>query len=100
EMGKCGLIFNYDLLGYGIMALSTFFTGLSMKAKNKTDKWLKALMMIHGVFYISCTFMPITGMFIKMTSGGDGIGGRLALVAWCVYFLPIGILSFLHYRKR
>ena len=100
EMGKCGLIFNYDLLGYGIMALSTFFTGLSMKAKNKADKWLKALMMIHGVFYLSCTFMPITGMFLKMTSGGDGIGGRLALVAWCVYFLPIGILSFLHYRKR
>ena len=100
KMSKCGLIFNYDLLGYGIMALSTFFTGLSMKAKNKTDKWLKALMMIHGVFYLSCTFMPITGMFIKMTSGGDGIGGRLALVAWCVYFLPIGILSFLHYRKR
>ena len=100
EMGKCGLIFNYDLLGYGIMALSTFFTGLSMKAKNKTDKWLKVLMMIHGVFYLSCTFMPITGMFLKMTSGGDGIGGRLALVAWCVYFLPIGILSFLHYRKR
>ncbi|MBP0971233.1 MAG: hypothetical protein J5753_04260, partial [Oscillospiraceae bacterium] len=22
-MGKCGLIFNFDLLGYGIMALST-----------------------------------------------------------------------------
>ena len=83
-----------------LTALSTFFTGLSMKAKNKTDKWLKALMMIHGVFYLSCTFMPITGMFLKMTSGGDGIGGRLALVAWCVYFLPIGILSFLHYRKR
>ena len=100
EMGKCWLIFNYDLLGYGIMALSTFFTGLSMKAKNKADKWLKALMMIHGVFYFSCTFMPITGMFLKMTSGGDSIGGRLALVAWCVYFLPIGILSFLHYRKR
>ena len=100
EIGKCGLIFNYDLLGYGIMALSTFFTGLSMKAKNKTDKWLKALMMIHGVFYLSCTFMPITGMFLKMTSGGDGIGGRLALVAWCVYFLPIGILSILHFRKR
>ena len=45
NFGKFGLIFNYDLLGYGIMALSTFFTGLSMKAKNKADKWLKALMM-------------------------------------------------------
>ncbi len=98
SMGKLGLIFNFDLLGYGIMALSTFFTGLSMKAKNKADKWLKALMMIHGVFYFSCTFMPITGMFVEMSSGGDGLGGRLALVAWCVYFLPIGILSFLHFR--
>ena len=100
SMCKCGLIFNYDLLGYGIMALSTFFTGLSMKAKNKADKWLKALMMIHGVFYFSCTFMPMTGIFSKMSSDGDGIGGRLALVAWCVYFLPIGILSILHFRKR
>ena len=96
-----GLIFNYDLLGYGLMALSTFFTGLAMKPANKADKWLRALMMIHGVFYFSCTFMPITGMFSKMaTPDGDGLGGRLALVAWCVYFLPIGILAFLHFSKQ
>lgn len=100
DMGKFGLIFNFDLLGYGLMALSTFFTGLSMKPKNKTDKWLKALLMIHGVFYFSCTFMPITGMFARMSSDGDGIGGRLALVVWCLYFLPIGILSFLHFREK
>ncbi len=99
---KHGLIFNYDLLGYGVMALSTFFTGLSMKPKNRTDKWLRALLMIHGVFYFSCTFMPITGMFARMSSGSNGIGGRLALVVWCIYFLPVGILSFLHFglRKR
>ncbi len=98
EFDKYGLFFNYDLLGYGIMALSTFFTGLSIKPDSKTDKWLKALLMIHGVFYFSCTFMPMTGMFSKMSSG-SGIGGRLALVVWCVYFLPIGILSFLHFKK-
>ena len=101
KFNNFGLIFNYDLLGYGIMALSTFFTGLAMKAKNKADKWLRALMMIHGVFYFSCTFMPITGMLSKMaTPGGDGLGGRLALVAWCVYFLPIGILAFMHFSKQ
>ena len=100
DFSRFGLIANYDLLGYGIMALSTFFTGLSMKAGNKTDKWLKALMMIHGAFFFSCTFMPMTGMFSKMLSGGDNIGGRLALVAWCAYFLPVGILSFLHFRKK
>ena len=100
EFGKFGLIFNYDLLGYGVMALSTFFTGLSMKPKNKVGSWLRTLMMIHGVFYFSCTFMPITGMFVRVSSGGDGIGGRLALVAWCVYFLPIGILSFFHFKEQ
>ncbi len=99
EFNKYGLIFNYDLLGYGVMALSTFFTGLAMKPENKTDKWLRAFLMIHGVFYFSCTFMPITGIFARMSSGSGGIGGRLALVAWCVYFLPIGILSFLHFRS-
>ena len=99
EFDKYGLIFNYDLLGYGVMALSTFFTGLSMKPKNKMDKWLRALMMIHGVFYFSCTFMPMTGMFANMSSGGNGIGGRLALVVWCVYFMPIGILSFFHFHS-
>ena len=99
-MSRLGLIFNYDLLGYGIMALSTFFTGLSMKAENKADKWLKALMMIHGVFYFSCTFMPMTGMFLKMSSGGDGLGGRLALVAWCVYFLPVGVLAYRHFGSQ
>ena len=100
SFGKYGLIFNFDLLGYGVMALSTFFTGLSMKPKNKPDKWLRALLMIHGVFYFSCTFMPITGMFARMSSGGDGIGGRLALVAWCVYFLPVGILAFVHFGRK
>ena len=100
DFSRFGLIANYDLLGYGIMALSTFFTGLSMKAGNKTDRWLRALMMIHGVFFFSCTLMPMTGMFLKMPSDGAGIGGRLALVAWCVYFLPVGILSCLHFREK
>ena len=100
DFAKFGLIFNYDMLGYGIMALSTFFTGLSMKPKKKTDKLLRAFLLIHGVFFLSCTFMPMTGIFANTTSDGDSIGGRFALVAWCVYFLPVGILSFLHFGKQ
>ena len=93
-----GLMFNYDLLGYGIMALSTFFTGLSINAKDKTDRWLKYLMMIHGVFFLSCFFMPMTGMFTKM-SGVGGNGGSIALLVWCIYFLPVGILAFVHFKR-
>ena len=94
---KGGLLFNYDLLGYGMMALSTFFIGLSIRAENKPDRWLKWLMIIHGVFFLSCFFMPMTGMFTHMADGNGGNGGGIALLFWCVYFLPIGILSYRHF---
>ncbi len=97
---KGGLLFNYDLLGYGMMALSTFFTGLSIRAENKADRWLKRLMLIHGVFFLSCFFMPMTGMFTSMAEGKGGNGGSIALLIWCAYFLPIGILSYLHFDRK
>ena len=95
-----GLLFNYDLLGYGIMALSTFFIGLSIEPRSKADKWLKYLMLIHGVFFLSCFLTPMTGMFVGMAEGDTGNGGTLALLAWCVYFLPIGALAYGHFRKE
>lgn len=98
DFKRGGLIFSYDLLGYGMVALSTFFIGLTIKAKSKADKWLKYLMMIHGVFFISCFIMPMTEVFSEMSDGGTSIGGVVALVFWCVYFLPIGILSLLHFK--
>ena len=93
-----GLIFNYDLLGYGMMALSTFFIGLSMKAKNKTDRWLKRLLMIHGIFFPGCFFMPMTGMFTAMADGESGNGGTIALLLWCLFFIPVGVLAYRHFR--
>ncbi len=95
-----GLLFNYDLLGYGMMALSTFFLGLSIRPAGTADKWLKALMMIHGVFFLSCFIMPMTGMFTSMADGDGGNGGTYALLIWCAYFLPVGVLAWMHFGKR
>ena len=92
-----GLLFNYDLLGYGMMALSTFFIGLSIRAESKCDRWLKRLMMIHGIFFISCFVMPMTGVFTAMAEGKSGNGGGIALLFWCVYFIPIGVLAWKHF---
>lgn len=97
---KGGLLFSYDLLGYGMMALSTFFVGLSINAKTKADKCLKYLMMIHGVFFVSCFIMPMTGAFSSMSNRNAGVGGVIALEFWCAYFLPIGILSYIHFRRK
>ena len=100
DFKRGGLLFNYDLLGYGMMALSTFFMGLSVRADSKADKWLKALMTIHGVFFVGCFIMPMTGVFSDMSSGETSRGGVIALVAWCIYFLPIGILAYRHFAKK
>ncbi len=101
DFSRGGLLFSYDLLGYGMMALSTFFIGLTIKPVNKKDRWLKYLMIIHGIFFCGCLIMPMTGIFsASMSDGNDSIGGIIALEFWCAYFLPIGILSGLHFRKE
>lgn len=99
DFQRGGLLFHYDLLGYGMMALSTFFIGLSINPNSKMDKWLKYLMMAHGVFFISCFIMPMTGMFAGMASGEAGNGGTIALLGWCAYFLPVGVLAYKHFEK-
>lgn len=93
---KMGLIFNYDLLGYALMALSTFFAGLTIVPRRKSDKCLKALLMIHGVFFISCLIVPMLGIF--QANGPKWIGIAL-LEFWCLYFCQIGILSALYFSK-
>lgn len=99
DYSQGGLFFSYDLLGYGMMALSTFFIGLTIEAETKADKWLKYLLIIHGVFFVGCFIMPMTGVFRSMASGENSMGGVLALEFWCAYFTPIGILSWLHFSK-
>ncbi len=99
DFARGGLFFHYDLLGYGMMALSTFFVGLTIDAKKKADKWLKYLMLIHGVFFLPCFILPMTGIFSALSDGENNIGGVIALEFWCVYFIPIGILSLIHFRK-
>ena len=99
DFKRGGLIFSYDLLGYGMLALSTFFIGLSIQAESKSDRWLKRLLMIHGVFFFGCFIMPMTGAFRSMSDGGTNTGGVIALVFWCVYFFPIGILSYKHFSS-
>lgn len=99
DFKRGGLLFSYDLLGYGMMALSTFFIGLTVKADNRADKWLKYLMIIHGIFFFGCFIMPMTDAFSGMADGGTSAASVAALEFWCAYFLPIGILSFRHFSR-
>lgn len=96
DFQQCGLFFNYDLLGYGAMSLAACFAGLTVTSRSKTDRWLKYLLMLHGVFFISCLIAPMLGLFRADSPAWIGVA---VLEFWCLYFCPIGILSFLHFAK-
>lgn len=99
DYGRFGLIFNYDILGYAFMALSTFFIAFAVDVRTRADKWLKGLLLAHGVFAVGCVIIPMLGIF-KDGMGGGAAGGTIALESWCAYFTPVCILAFVHFRRK
>ena len=96
DFQQCGLLFNYDLLGYAVMSLATLFAGLTVLSQTKADRWLKYLLIIHGVFFITCLIFPILGLFKADSPAWIGV---VVLEFWCIYFCPISILSYLHFSN-
>ena len=80
DFQQMNLFFSFDLLGYALMSLATFFAGLTICPENVAGKWLKALLMIHGVFFISCLLMPMLGVF---KADGPAWTGIAVLEFWC-----------------
>ncbi len=93
-----GMMFDLDLLGYCLMAVSKFFAGLTILVRDKGDRWLKVLLLLHGIFAIGCFILPMLGLFSTNMQGADWIG-TVIMEFWCVFFLPIGILSFRYFTK-
>lgn len=99
DFSRFGLMFNYDLLGYALMSLSTFFAGLTIVPQNRPQKALKVLLLVHGVFFLSCFFMPMLGLFQPDMAGGKWTG-VLVLEVWCAYFLPVSWLSYRFFQSK
>lgn len=97
DFQQMNLFFSFDLLGYALMALATFFAGLTICSKKRADKWLRALLLIHGAFFISCLLLPMLGIFRADSPAWMGVA---VLEFWCAYFCPVTILSFLYFQNR
>jgi len=91
------LFFNYDLLGYAMMALSTFLAAFAVVPKDKGDRGLKLLLWIHGVFFLPCLIIPLFPLF---KTGTSIIPGTILLEVWCAYFLPICILGLRYFNRK
>lgn len=78
------------------MALSTVFVGLSVEVLHKADKYMKILFLAHGLFFPACVLMPMLNLF---KPGNGSSSGVTALLFWCVYFIPVMVLSAIHFKK-
>ena len=97
ELGS--LMFNLDLLGYAFMSASTFFIGLTLWPGTGADRALKILLIVHGVFAPACVVLPISNIFGSMADASSANIGVAALIFWCAYFTPVGILLVYHFKK-
>lgn len=98
DYSKLGsLFFNYDLLGYGFLALSTFFIAFAVDTSNNKNKVLQKLLMIHGIFFPSCFIVP---MFPVFTANTGNLPGTILLEFWCAYFSPICILGYKYFQDN
>ena len=50
DFQQFGMFFSLDLLGYGLMALSTFFAGLALAPTLREETVLRWLLLAHGAF--------------------------------------------------
>ena len=91
-------MFALDLLGYAVMAVSTFFVGLTIQPISRTDRWLKAMLKLHGLFAI-CLVMPMLSPFDN--AGNDSLDqvGVIVLEIWCLYFIPMMVLAAKHFNE-
>ena len=92
--------FNLDLYGYGIMSLSIFFIGLSLKVTTRAEKWMKSLMLAAGAFAIFSILMPLLNVFSGEAGASDDIYGVLALEFWCLYFIPVMVLAAGYFKNH
>lgn len=91
------LFFNYDLLGYAFMALTTFVMAFLVEPTCKADNVFKWMLWIHGIFFLSCLFVPMFPVFTVETSDYFGV---ILLEIWCAYFFPICVLGYKYFNRK
>jgi hypothetical protein len=94
-------IFAFDIFGYGMMAISTLFIGFTIIPKNISDKWLKSMLILHGIFAPVCIVFPTLNLFTDAGSVSQGNNmGMVALEGWCLYFIPTMILAAKYFQSK
>ena len=93
------VFFAVDMLGYGFMCLATWFTAGVFSAENRLTLWIRRLSVLHGWLYFPTVIVPMLLPEPSISAGGaDANYGRLALLAWCLVFVPLSFLIARYFR--
>lgn len=86
------VMFAVDMLGYTLMALSTWFAApVFTGAKN--GLWLSRLCTIHGLLAVPTVVYPLLMSAPQGEATTRAVRlGSIALLAWCAVFIPIPLL--------
>ena len=74
--------------------------GLTILPNSRSDRWLKAMLMLHGLFALGIVF-PMLDLF-NGKAGNDSVNniGVVILVGWSLFFIPIMMLAAKHFKER
>ncbi|NPV00210.1 MAG: hypothetical protein HPY53_02400 [Brevinematales bacterium] len=92
--------FALDMLGYvflclGVLAASQVF------GKKPLEKWLRRVMVINGLFAIPTLIFPLIPMGQDAADlASANLYGSLALLGWCLVFIPVPILLARFFNKH
>lgn len=93
------VFFAVDMLGYGFMCLATWFTAGVFGTGDRLSAWIRRLFILHGWFVFPTLIFPsLLPSPSAATQGDDGIFGYLALLLWCLVFIPLAYLVARHFR--
>ena len=96
ELGS--VMFNLELLGYALMAVSTLFLGLTISTQTGVARWLRWMLLGHGIFAPICIALPVLNVFGSMPrSSGAAVGVAISF-GWCAYFMPVAMLAYYYFR--
>lgn len=92
--------FAINMLGYAFMTLSTLFASQAFTGPGIT-KWIKYTMLFHGIFFIPTLVFPC----LSFPQSADTLQasnrfGEIALLFWCLIFIPIPILLAAFFKEQ
>ena len=91
--------FAVDMLGYAFLTLATLVTS-PVFGDSLREKWLKRSFFIHGLFALPTIIFPAI-QFSQEAAAVESAkqGGAVALLFWCLLFVPISTILAVHFRR-